>query len=124
METILLIESEPADLVVQALILRSFGYNVLETANASEAMHACDGYPGPIHLVFARDGPGEEVAAQLTRRFPQICLLLMSEARREKLGGEHSHQCGCAFLVKPFRVQALAGAISEMLGRQRLTTAA
>jgi len=41
MLTVVLIETEPANLIVLALILRASGYNVLEADNADEAMRNC-----------------------------------------------------------------------------------
>ena len=122
METILLIESEPADLVIQALILHCLGYNVLETANPSEALLACDGYPGPIHLVLARDAPDRnpftEVVTRLKCRCPAVSTLLISDLPGERLPAEG------AFLKKPFRAETLSGVIRELLARQRLMPAA
>jgi hypothetical protein len=49
MQTVLLIENDPANLVVQALVLRSFGFTVLEASSRGEAWRVCHRHQGPIH---------------------------------------------------------------------------
>jgi DNA-binding NtrC family response regulator len=128
MQAVLVIESEPADLVIQALILRCLGYNVLEAANTSEAMETCDVYPGPIHLVVARDAPDKDpfagVVHKLKCRCPEVCVLLISDGPRGKRPNDYPQPCECALLEKPFHVEALEIVIKELLGHQRLTFAA
>jgi CheY-like chemotaxis protein len=50
MQTVLLIENDLATLVARALVLRSFGYTVLEASSQEEALHTCQEHPGPIRL--------------------------------------------------------------------------
>ncbi len=52
METILLIENDAATLVARSLILRCFGYTVLEADSRGEAWSVCGGHQGTIRLTM------------------------------------------------------------------------
>jgi two-component system, cell cycle sensor histidine kinase and response regulator CckA len=124
METILLIENDPANLVALALILRSFGYAVLEADSQDEAVRACDEHQGPIHLVVTKavldSEESTEVVARLKLRYRQIRALFVSD---EPPLADKSMSYEYAFLQKPFRVDALAGTIRELLGGHQSSAA-
>ena len=119
METILLIENDPATLVAQSLILHSFGYTVLEARSRGEAWRTCQKHPGPIHLVVTkplRDNRRTRgFIARLRLIHPQIRALFVSEASSPDLASNQSMPCEYAFLRKPFRVDALADTIRGLL---------
>ena len=54
MQTILLVEDAPATLVACSLILRCFGYTVLEADSRGDAWRACHEQQGPIHLILMK----------------------------------------------------------------------
>jgi CheY-like chemotaxis protein len=115
--TILLIESEPANLIGLALILRSFGYNVLEADSADEAVRNCQEHLGPIHVVVTKsnlnDENASEVVARLESMCPQIRAVLISDESADELAVANTS--GCAFLRTPFRADALADTITRLL---------
>ena len=119
METILIIEDDPVNLVVLALILRSFGYAVLEAGSQDEAVRACHEHQGPIHLVVTKavldSEDSTEVVARLKLRYRQIRALFVSDEPPRELA-DKSMSYEYAFLRKPFRADALARTISELLG--------
>ena len=123
MQTVLVIESEPANLLALALILRSFGYTVLEADSPDEAVSTCQEYPGPIHLVVTEAVLGNENASELVARLQSLCprirALLISNESADGLAETNTH--ACTYLKKPFRVDALADSISTLLdGPKRL----
>jgi CheY-like chemotaxis protein len=116
MLTVLLIESEPANLIVLALILRSFGYSVLEADSSDEAERICQEHLGPIHVVVTKaildDEYADDVVARLESLCPQIRAVVISDEPADELAvGSIS---GCAFLRTPFRADALADTISSL----------
>jgi CheY-like chemotaxis protein len=117
MQTVLVIESDPANLLALALILRSFGYTVLEADSPDEAVGTCQEYPGPIHLVVTEAVLGNENASELVARLqslcPQIRVLLISNESADGLAETNTY--GCKYLKKPFRVDALADSIRTLL---------
>jgi CheY-like chemotaxis protein len=113
METILLIENDPVNLVALALILRSFGYAVLEAGSQDQAVRACCEHKGPIHLVVIRAATSE-VVAPLKLLYPLMRALFLSDEPPRELA-DKSMAGGYACLQKPFRADALAQTIKELL---------
>jgi DNA-binding NtrC family response regulator len=117
METILLIESDPALLVAVAFLLRCLGYSVVEAGSRGEAWRACHRYRAPIHLVLTKaladKDSTSEFVARLQLVYPQIrAALLVPDASSAQLT---DIPCEHAFLQKPFRADALADTIRELL---------
>ena len=117
MLTVLLIESEPANLIALALILRSLGYSVLEADSADDAVHYCQEHVGPIHVVVTKTIRGcenaSELVAQLESVCPQIPTVLISDEPGDELA--FANPSSCAFLRTPFRAEALADTIDRLL---------
>jgi CheY-like chemotaxis protein len=115
METILLIESDPATLIARALILRCFGYEVLEASSRGEAWCVCNEHQGPIHLILTEAGLDagnfSEFITRLQLPFPQICVLFIADASAELA----DMPCEYAFLQRQFRANALAHSIRGLL---------
>jgi len=122
-ENILLIENDPATLVAQSLILRSFGYTVLEAANRGDAWRICHQFQGPIHLVVARaivdNHCTSEFVARLQLLYPQIRALFVSDGPQGELDVGQSMRYQYSCLQKYFPVDTLADTISELLGRPK-----
>lgn len=116
METVLLIEGDPANLVALALILHSFGYNVLEADSPGQAWRACHYHHGPIHLLITRaildnDGTSRFVA-RLQLVYPKLRVLFVCDAVPAVLD---DMPCEFALLTKPFQVETLACTIKGLL---------
>jgi response regulator RpfG family c-di-GMP phosphodiesterase len=73
MITVLLIEREPAHLIGLALILRCFGYGVLEADSADEAVRNCREHLGPIHVVVTNAILDDEHASEVVARLESVC---------------------------------------------------
>jgi two-component system cell cycle sensor histidine kinase/response regulator CckA len=121
METILLIEDDPANLIALSLILRCFGYTVLEAANRGEAWRACCEYPGAVHLVMMKavlnDHNFDEFIARLQLVCPRIRALFVTDDSPGKLANEQCLSCERTFLQKPFHASTLADTIRRLLDR-------
>jgi response regulator RpfG family c-di-GMP phosphodiesterase len=111
METVLVIEHHPASLVAQAMILRCFGYTVLEAEDDGEADRACHQYTDPIHLLVigttaapSRDG---ELARRLQSLRPEMRALFLSSFSSSGAAGEE--------LQKPIGADSLVRTIRELL---------
>jgi two-component system, cell cycle sensor histidine kinase and response regulator CckA len=119
METILLVENDPANLVALALILRSFGYAVLEAGSQDEAVHACHEHQGPIHLVVTKAVLNSEASTEVVARLKllngQIRALFLSDEPPSELANK-SMSYEYAFLQKPIRADVLARTIRGLLG--------
>src|SRR5438067_4135208 len=82
METVLVLEDEPANLNVIAVVLRLNGYRVLEAADGNAAIQICNEDREPIHL-FVADVQlpgisGPSVALELLNFWPEIATLFTS----------------------------------------------
>lgn len=119
MQTILLIESDRANLIAQSLILRCLGYTVLEAASRGEAWRLLHKHQQPIHLVVAKaiqdNYRTRDFIGRLRLVCPQIHALFVSEASSAELADDHGMPREFAVLQKPIRLETLAGVIRELL---------
>jgi DNA-binding NtrC family response regulator len=118
-ETILIIENDSSNLVALALILRSFGYAVLEASCRGEAWRVCHRHQAPIQLVVTNaildNHPVSDFVARLRLVYPRVRALLVSEPSSGELADNQSMPHECALLQKPFRADALADTIRGLL---------
>jgi DNA-binding NtrC family response regulator len=129
MRTILLIESDPAALVAQSLVLHCLGYTVLEVGSRGEAWRVCVEHGGTIHLLLTEavldKGSSIEFVSRLQLMYPRICALFLSDESSVELADRQCMPCEYAFLRKPFRANALANTIRKLLDgpKQRAVSA-
>jgi len=115
MQTILLIEGDPTNLVAQSMVLRCFGYTVVEADSPAEVWHAWYEHRGPIDIVLMKaspDGSTGEFITRLQLLCPQIRALIVSDESSAELA---DIPCEYTVLYKPFRPGALAETISGLL---------
>jgi len=115
MQTILLIECDPTNLVAQSMVLRCFGYTVVEADSPAEVWHAWYEHRGPIDMVLMKASPGGSISEFITRLqllCPQIRALFVSHGSSAELA---DMPCEYTVLHKPFRPDALAETISGLL---------
>ena len=129
MQTVLVVENEPTDLLALALILRSLGYTVLEADSTDEAISTCREHPGPIQLVVTEatldNKDAREFVGRLRSLCPRIRALLISDMPADSVSDVDNEDIyGCAYLNKPFRVDALADGIETLLRGQEKAAAA
>ena len=120
MQTILLVEDTPANLVARSLILRCFGYTVLEADSRGDAWRACHEHQGPVHLILMMADLDDDSAIEFVTRLqllhPQICALFLSAESSPEFADKQRIPCEYALLQTPFRADALADAIMGLLG--------
>ncbi len=117
-ETLLLVEDEENVRKPLVQILTNRGYNVLEAADAIEAIQISQAHSGPIHLMITdilMDGmSGVELAERLSFKRPEMRVLFATGypaglTEGANLGGE-AH-----LLKKPFSGRELATKLREIL---------
>jgi CheY-like chemotaxis protein len=116
LETILLVEDEPAVRGLFAQALRQCGYTVFEARNGAEALEVFDGISGKIDLLLTDMRMpflgGSELAGKLLARRPDLKLLYISGyAAKVELGPN------AALLQKPFVRADLLRAVRSVLDR-------
>jgi CheY-like chemotaxis protein len=114
LETILVVDDQPATLQVARILLESFGYEVLSAGNGQEAMIVYRQHQERIRLlltdVVMPDITGPQLAQRLLRINPKLRVIYMSGYPQEELRGE-----GVIFLAKPFNPAGLSKAVREAL---------
>jgi len=121
-ETILLVEDLPELRELVRTILESHGYNVLEAANAEEALFRSERWVGSIHLmltdVVMPGMSGWELAKRLKWRRPEIKVVYMSGYTASATPGE-IQDAGIDYLQKPLSHDDLVFKVREVLDRSR-----
>ncbi len=126
METILLLDDEPAVLLFAAMILRGTGeWNVLEARSLKEA---ADHTKSHVDLVIAdvcvdNQAPSA-IAAELRLLYPHVRVLFMSGYTKDHLLGEGLLDYGAAFLAKPFSPDLLLRSVRLEMAAPRTLRAA
>ncbi len=119
LETILLVEDEPANLKMTALLLERQGYAVLTCASPREALHLAESYRGKLDLlvtdVVMPEMNGHDLAQNLLNRFPGLKRLFMSGYPADVIAHHGVLEPGVHFIQKPFTLRELASKIREAL---------
>ena len=109
-------------------VLEGAGYNVLEAANGTEALAACEQMEQPLDLlisdVLLREAYGTEIAIRIAALRPQMPILFISGYSVEDLtdrGLLEANQSAAkiAFLQKPFDPEQLLTKVREMITTTR-----
>ncbi len=111
--TVLIVEDEPLIRLVTAEILRDEGYEVVEAANADEALAILD-TRGPVDLVFSDIRmPGSMDGCALARHvaasWPAVRIVLTSGYDAELYAAPS--RCAFPVVAKPYRPNAVLATI-------------
>jgi signal transduction histidine kinase/CheY-like chemotaxis protein len=118
LETILVVEDEPAVRHLAMRILCDYGYTVIEASNGPEAQRVVETLSGhAIHLLLTDlvmpGMSGVELASWIQARYPGVCVLFMSGyARQVSINHDNPH---VAFLQKPFSRHTLLSQVRRLL---------
>ncbi len=120
LETILLVEDEPAVRKVAVRILEMGGYKVLEAAGPGEALALARQHGESIDLVLTDvvmpEMSGPECCEQLSKIVPDVKVLFMSGYTADAIARRGVLEKGTNFIPKPFTVDSLARKVREVLG--------
>jgi two-component system cell cycle sensor histidine kinase/response regulator CckA len=116
LETVLVVEDDPAVLEVVTLILKSAGFTILPASNAAEATRLAGGFAGTIHLLLSDvEMPGisgPDLALGLKSMRPKLRVILMSGHAD---GALLVLNYGWHFITKPFLPQMLVTVVKDVL---------
>lgn len=116
---ILVVEDEAPIRIVIAIMLEDAGYEVIEAANAEEAL-AVMGVRQVSVLFTDVNMPGRlnglELAEHVHERWPDVALLVASGALATV---PSAIPCGGQFVPKPYRVDQIVREIDRLVGRAR-----
>ncbi len=120
-ETVLVVEDEPAVRNLTRRILAGAGYTVLLAANASEALQLCEQQPTPIDLlltdVVMPGMNGRALAERLLLARPGLKVMFMSGYADEALGERGALDPRIELLDKPFTTDALLRTVRSVIDR-------
>jgi signal transduction histidine kinase/CheY-like chemotaxis protein len=124
MESILLVEDDPALREMAATLLRRLGYAVLTAANGVEALSVKhEQSSGHIDLLFTDvvmpHMSGKELADRTRALYPQTKILFTSAYTENAIVHQGVLDKGVALLQKPFTPSALARKVREVLDQAK-----
>ncbi len=119
-ETVLVVEDQQELRTLAAAMLRRYGYEVLEAANANEALVHAERLTGRIHLMvtdLVMPGmTGAELAVRLSPLRPDMKIIFMSGHTKNAIVDRGILDSDVPYLPKPFSPDALASKVREALG--------
>jgi two-component system, cell cycle sensor histidine kinase and response regulator CckA len=125
-EVILLSEDDPSVRALTCRILRGAGYEVIEAADAAEAIQASRRRT-PIDLlvtdVVMPQMGGRELATWVVRTHPETRVLYVSGYSEDALGDHGVLDAGIELLHKPITPSRLLDKVREMLDKGAITQA-
>jgi CheY-like chemotaxis protein len=127
MDTILVVDDEPANLNVISVLLRLEGYDVIEACSGPDAIQVSNRQQRPINLLIADhqlgDVSGADVAIEILKSRPEMAVLFISGVPVNAWGVRdrnifHSLKCRAVdFLEKPFVLRPLAEKVYSLIHR-------
>jgi len=117
-DTILLVDDEQVVLDVSTLMIKRFGYKVLQATNGTEASQIFRDNVEGICLVILDMKLPDELGSDTCKRIkeinPDVKILHASGLGRTQ-GGD-GLECGCdKFLLKPFSIEELSNKLKDLL---------
>ncbi|MEW6322714.1 MAG: PAS domain S-box protein [Acidobacteriota bacterium] len=118
-ETVLLVEDEPAILELTGGVLTGLGYTALAAGSPADALRLAEQHDGAIHLlltdVIMPGMNGRELATLLSARYPNLKCLFMSGYTANVIAHRGVLDPGVHFLQKPYTPKDLAAKLREAL---------
>jgi two-component system cell cycle sensor histidine kinase/response regulator CckA len=116
--TVLLVDDDEGIRHAMQRMLASAGYEVIEAANASEALAAIDtfGRIGVLITDIVMPGMhGDDLALVVRHELPQIGVLVISGYGDARALDSRLEKRGCRFLAKPFAMQTFLDVVAELV---------
>ncbi len=118
-ETILLCEDDERVRDLTEQILQSAGYTVIVARSGDHALKLASAHEGPIHMlitdVIMPNMHGKALARELTSRWPELGVLLVSGYASNVIAHHGVLEEGIEFLQKPFTRRALLERVRSIL---------
>jgi PAS domain S-box-containing protein len=121
LETILLVEDDPAVRKVERAVLERLGYTILVADRPSVALQIAASGPPPDLLlsdVIMPEMNGRDLARQLQSKWPKLKVLYISGYTDDAVVRHGVLEAGVSFLQKPFTPEALAQKVGQVLDRK------
>jgi len=122
LETILLVEDEPAILSMTKVLLERQGYSVLAAGSPGQAIQLAKEHGDEIHLlmtdVVMPEMNGRELAKNLQALYPKLQLLFMSGYTANVIDHHGVLDSDVYFIQKPFSMRDLAATIRKALDHE------
>ncbi len=126
-ETVLLVEDQAEVRDLTKVALQSFGYVVAEAPDSAQALAWLAEHPEPVHLlltdVVLPGMNGRQLAAKVSELRPEIKVLYMSGYTDDVIVRRGVLEAGVSYLAKPFKLEALANKVREVLDAVRTNDA-
>jgi signal transduction histidine kinase/ActR/RegA family two-component response regulator len=123
-ETVLVVEDEELVRRVARRILQHYGYTILEANTGKEALSIGEQYPGPIHLlltdVMMPEMDGKELVNHWKDQHPETKVIFTSGYTENAIVHNGTLESNIHFIQKPYRPDALARMVREVLDEQFL----
>jgi CheY-like chemotaxis protein len=127
-EAVLLVAPDAETRALMAFMLGRLGYRVTAARSGLEAVRVYDEQGGPFDLLLAEAVMprlnGQDLAGLLRERQPDVRVLLLAEARYERLTRRMATSSGLGFICRPFTMASLATRVREALDEGRGTALA
>ncbi|MGA3018366.1 MAG: PAS domain S-box protein [Bryobacteraceae bacterium] len=121
-ETVLVVEDQPEVRKYVAAVLGAYGYHVMATESANEALVLCEREGGRIDLVLTDvvmpNVGGRELANRLGKRWPEIKVLFMSGYTDDAIVLHGVSEKAAELIQKPFSPDQLALKVREILEKR------
>jgi CheY-like chemotaxis protein len=118
-ETVLIVDDEAGIRGLMRKILKREHYNVIEAANAEDAMREAAVHAGPVHLlltdVMLPGMLGPELARKMYALDTSLKVLYISGYTQDERVRTGEYPPGARFLAKPFTLSALLEKVRETL---------
>ena len=120
-EIVLLVEDDKTVRDICSVVLREYGYVVLEAGEVEQALRHVTASSGPIQLlltdVVMPGMSGPQLAERIRVSRPSIRVLYMSGYAEDASSSPRLREHGASFLQKPFSPETLARKVREVLDR-------